>query len=418
LLLKDVEMNETNNRLYQFNRREIPISGCNREMTNHVNNENIKTTPDANNNHFPICDRGKNGKRSYYDGIPFNVKDDSLNSNSDYKRLKIPLTNETQLFDQYHQNHNNIHFQSNTSTFNGHHQQRDCCPLYPNQKTNFIKHQNDTSTSSDQIVTSSSLISPPSSSKSGSSCTSPQSPVQIPKNLNGFKQNYQIKHKKWNISQNFRCQEGISNNNDNFNKSSLNIQNHFIREMETIPNMTNSSSEIRKSIEPFHFNNRHLSSSIVDKIFLDNVTEALVSRDTIKRCIRKAKHRGNFAANLAAEIFSKEERITCNCTGTRGKRQLSPRRIQMVKEITFKVYNSHAAAASIHESKRNPNSESAINAVANAYHQFEEIWRKECITAIDAKNRSIGRDLVQNNNNGVMVTQRNLLLHSESNLNN
>ena len=28
--------------------------------------------------------------------------------------------------------------------------------------------------------------------------------------------------------------------------------------------------------------------------------------------------------------------------------------------------------------------------------EFDEAWRKECITAIDAKNRSIGRDVVKN----------------------
>lgn len=30
--------------------------------------------------------------------------------------------------------------------------------------------------------------------------------------------------------------------------------------------------------------------------------------------------------------------------------------------------------------------------------EFDEAWRKECITAIDAKNRSIGRDVVKNGN--------------------
>lgn len=98
-----------------------------------------------------------------------------------------------------------------------------------------------------------------------------------------------------------------------------------------------------------------------------------------KRCIRKAKHRGNFAANLAAELYSKEERIACNCTGTRGKRQLSPRRLQIVKEITFRMYSGGQGPMT-----------SAI------VQDFEEAWRKECITAIDAKNRSIGRDVVKN----------------------
>jgi hypothetical protein len=60
---------------------------------------------------------------------------------------------------------------------------------------------------------------------------------------------------------------------------------------------------------------RHIPSSLVDQLELSEQVEELVSRDTIKRCIRKAKHRGNFAANLAAELFTKEERIAGNCTG-------------------------------------------------------------------------------------------------------
>ena len=119
-------------------------------------------------------------------------------------------------------------------------------------------------------------------------------------------------------------------------------------------------------------------------IHLDKEAETLVPREIIKRCIRKAKHRGNFAANLAAELFTKDERITCNCTGTRGKKQLSPRRLQLVKDITFQMYSCDPS------------------------QDVEETWRKECITAIDAKNRSIGRDTTTNsikllsttNNNG------------------
>ena len=63
---------------------------------------------------------------------------------------------------------------------------------------------------------------------------------------------------------------------------------------------------------------RHVPSGTVDQLELTEEVEMLVSRDVIKKCLRKAKHRGNFAANLAAELFNKEERITCNCTGTRG----------------------------------------------------------------------------------------------------
>lgn len=142
---------------------------------------------------------------------------------------------------------------------------------------------------------------------------------------------------------------------------------------------------------------RHVPSGSVDQLELSEEAEMLVSREIIKRCIRKAKHRGNFAANLAAELFTKEERITCNCTGTRGKRQLSPRRLHIVKDITFRMYNTNPAVLAAAASGNSSTAAAAAAAVNAAYHDFEEAWRKECITAIDAKNRSIGRDLVKTN---------------------
>ena len=153
------------------------------------------------------------------------------------------------------------------------------------------------------------------------------------------------------------------------------------------------------SIVPQHAPIRHIPSSIVDQLELSDDVERLVSRDVIKRCIRKAKHRGNFAANLAAELFSKEERITCNCTGTRGKRQLSPRRLQIVKEITFRMYNSHAV-------KQASNVSGGQQSAAALLQDFEEAWRKECITAIDAKNRSIGRDLIKNTSSSSIASSQ------------
>ena len=133
----------------------------------------------------------------------------------------------------------------------------------------------------------------------------------------------------------------------------------------------------------------------MDQLELDEESELLVSRDVIKRCVRKAKHRGNFAANLAAELFSKEERVSCNCTGTRGKRQLSPRRLNLVKDITFRMYNTSPAVLAATSSNNVSTAAVASAAMNAAYHDFEEAWRKECITAIDAKNRSIGRDLIK-----------------------
>lgn len=163
---------------------------------------------------------------------------------------------------------------------------------------------------------------------------------------------------------------------------------HFGQPIAKQPSSSNISNSVPYSAL---MSQRHIPSSLVDQLELSEDVERLVSRDVIKRCIRKAKHRGNFAANLAAELFSKEERIMGNCTGTRGKRQLSPRRLQIVKEITFRMYTNQA----IQQVNLKCNGESNLAATTAILQEFEEAWRKECITAIDAKNRSIGRDLIR-----------------------
>ena len=171
---------------------------------------------------------------------------------------------------------------------------------------------------------------------------------------------------------------------------------------------------------------RHISSASIDQLELTDEIKALVSRDIIKRCVRRAKHRGNFAANLAAELFNKEERTQCNCTGTRGKRPLSPRRLNIVKEITFRVYNSTQMQAAVLSAAVVGDTASAHAAATASYAEFEDAWRKECITAIDAKNRSIGRDLIKtcssssssstsNNNNNNNSTSSGIISGNNSN---
>ena len=175
------------------------------------------------------------------------------------------------------------------------------------------------------------------------------------------------------------------NNNNNFNNSSYSAYDDHDYESDDEANYQTDhpSSFIGNSLVQ-HGPIRHVPSNAVDQLSLSEEAEALVSRDIIKKCIRKAKHRGNFAANLAAELFSKEERITCNCTGTRGKRQLSPRRLNIVKEITYRMYNGNTNTVAILAAS---GSSAAAAAAAAAHQDFEEAWRKECITAIDAKNR-------------------------------
>jgi hypothetical protein len=177
-----------------------------------------------------------------------------------------------------------------------------------------------------------------------------------------------------------------SSGNNNFNNSSYSAaydDHDYESDDEANYQTDHASSFIGNSLVQ-HGPIRHVPSNAVDQLSLSEEAEALVSRDIIKKCIRKAKHRGNFAANLAAELFSKEERITCNCTGTRGKRQLSPRRLNIVKEITYRMYNGNTNTVAILAAS---GSSAAAAAAAAAHQDFEEAWRKECITAIDAKNR-------------------------------
>ena len=193
------------------------------------------------------------------------------------------------------------------------------------------------------------------------------------------------------------------NNNNNQDNNSTDNENTNDQQILSSPKIQqqqqqHTSISIQKQIDHHHHPPLSLPTSYssipiisshfdVDNILhLDKEAETIVPREIIKRCIRKAKHRGNFAANLAAELFSKDERITCNCTGTRGKKQLSPRRLQLVKDITFQMYSC------------DPSQDS------------EETWRKECITAIDAKNRSIGRD----STNSIKILSN----HIQTNLNN
>ncbi len=95
----------------------------------------------------------------------------------------------------------------------------------------------------------------------------------------------------------------------------------------------------------------------------DTTGLALINDTDVKRIFAVSKSRGNFAALLVQQMYGRHERIMSNVMGTRGKRQLSPRRMIVVKRLAFKMYP--------------PPSE----------REEEIIWKKECVKAIDSKNR-------------------------------
>lgn len=50
-----------------------------------------------------------------------------------------------------------------------------------------------------------------------------------------------------------------------------------------------------------------------------------------------ASSRRNFALKQAERMFSFEERLTSNCLGKRGKKQLDEKKLETIRENTFKL---------------------------------------------------------------------------------
>ena len=55
----------------------------------------------------------------------------------------------------------------------------------------------------------------------------------------------------------------------------------------------------------------------------------------------------NFAKKLSAEIFSETDRIGSNCSGTKGKRQLDPTKLEKIKQYVFQMYFMSASEEGI-----------------------------------------------------------------------
>ncbi|CAF0912781.1 unnamed protein product [Brachionus calyciflorus] len=91
----------------------------------------------------------------------------------------------------------------------------------------------------------------------------------------------------------------------------------------------------------------------------------LLEESEIRRIYATSKSRGNFSALLVQKMYSKDERVVSNVMGTRGKRQLSPHRMTVVRRLSFCMYP------------------------VNDDREEELVWKKECVKAIDSKNRKV-----------------------------
>ena len=82
-----------------------------------------------------------------------------------------------------------------------------------------------------------------------------------------------------------------------------------------------------------------------------------------RSCSRK-----NFCANMTRKLFTKEEMISCNVRGVRGKKTYDKRRMNYIKALTFRHYPEQSQSSD----------------------KIKSEWQ-QCVEAIDAAARNIKR---------------------------
>lgn len=80
---------------------------------------------------------------------------------------------------------------------------------------------------------------------------------------------------------------------------------------------------------------------------------------------------GNFSVNLVKVLFTKDEMLNKNCSGTRGKGALDSAKLDLVKFCAFKLYNIPEAEQDV-------------------------VWKQKCVISIDEYLRRGNRARVQN----------------------
>ena len=68
-----------------------------------------------------------------------------------------------------------------------------------------------------------------------------------------------------------------------------------------------------------------------------------ISRDNLIALQVKSNSTMNFAVRLLRELFTPDELYGRNISGVRGKDQVDPTRVEMIKDILFKIYRTSPA---------------------------------------------------------------------------
>ena len=88
----------------------------------------------------------------------------------------------------------------------------------------------------------------------------------------------------------------------------------------------------------------------------------------LTKVLHKESHsRKNLVSKLVRQVFSVAERESSNVMGLKGKKRLDPSRIELVRSLTFLLQPVRPGESEV------------------------DLWRKECVKAIDSTNRNINQ---------------------------
>lgn len=137
-------------------------------------------------------------------------------------------------------------------------------------------------------------------------------------------------------------------------------------DMESDEIKSNSDEDLDDESEDDENTRTSSNSDKMSQSAMNNIEcNEYISAAELKKICKVSKSRGNFAALTVQNLFDKNERASSNVMGSRGKRQLSPNRMKVVKKLTFDTFPP-----------KNGSDE-------------DSLWKRECIKAIDSKNRKI-----------------------------
>ena len=79
---------------------------------------------------------------------------------------------------------------------------------------------------------------------------------------------------------------------------------------------------------------------------LGTPSRPLLSTEQVIQQKNASNSRRNFAFRLSVILFTEEERLMSNCTGTKGKKALDPAKLELIRQLKHSMLSAHQAGHS------------------------------------------------------------------------